>query len=117
MTPGSVAIRVPDQGDIVTLNYEPTTGREIGKVRPALVLSPKAYNRQSGLLLACAITTKVSGYPFEVDLPAGGRIVGAALADRVNSLDWRARRATLIERAPTAVLQDVLAKLGALTAP
>lgn len=107
---------IPDRGDIITLNYEPATGREIGKVRPALVLSPKAYNRKSGLMLACAITTRVSGYPFEVELPAGGRVVGAVLADRVSSLDWRARRASLVERTPAVVLRDVLAKLATLTA-
>jgi mRNA interferase MazF len=107
---------IPDRGDIITLNYDPATGREVGKTRPALVLSPKLYNRQGGLLLACAITTRVSGYPFEASLMAGGRVVGAVLADRINSLDWKARRAQLVERVPAAVLREVLAKLGTLIA-
>lgn len=104
----------PDRGDIVTVDYDPQTGREMGKVRPALVLSPKNYNRQAGLMLACPITSKVSDYPFEVSLPAGGKIVGAVLADRPSSLDWRARNVTAVEKAPAAVVQDVQAKLGAL---
>lgn len=106
---------VPDRGDIISLNYDPATGREIGKVRPALVITPKAYNRQIGLALVCPITTRVSGYPFEVALPAGGKAVGAVLADRVSSLDWRARRARLIERAAPGVATDTLALLATLT--
>lgn len=105
---------LPDRGDIIVMNYDPTTGREIGKVRPSLVLSPKAYNRHTGLLVACPITTKVTGYPYEVDLPAGGRTVGAVLADHVKSMDWRARRASLIEKAAPSVLPEVLAKLSTL---
>ena len=37
-------------------------------------------------------TSHVKGYPFEVELPAEGKITGVVLADHVKNLDWEARR-------------------------
>ncbi len=56
----------PDRGDVVWLNFAPQAGREQAGQRPALVLSPKEYNRKTGLAVMCPITSQVKGYPFEV---------------------------------------------------
>jgi mRNA interferase MazF len=79
--------------------------------RPALVVSPSAYNGKTGLMLCCPMTTQVKGYPFEVQI-AGSR-PGAVLADQVKSLDWVARRAQHKGNS-TAELNDVRAKIVAL---
>ena len=84
---------VPDAGDLVWLTFDPQAGHEQAGRRPALVLSPAAYNRRAGLALMCPVTTKVKGYPFEVPLPEGLPVQGVVLADQVRSLDWEARRA------------------------
>jgi len=57
---------IPEREDIVWLDFEPTKGSEIGKYRPALVLSSKAYNRQTGLVICCPISTSVRGGLTEV---------------------------------------------------
>lgn len=108
---------VPDRGDIVWLTFEPEAGHEQAGRRPALVLSPGAYNGKVGLAILCPVTTRVKGYPFEVLLPAGGRLTGAILADQVKTLDWRARRAEFIAAAPAASVAEVLSKLGTLIGP
>ena len=59
---------VPQRGDLIWLNFDPQTGHEQSGKRPAIVLSPGKYNSKTGLLLACPITSKVKGYPFEVAL-------------------------------------------------
>jgi mRNA interferase MazF len=56
----------------------------------------------------------VKGYPFEVVLPPGFRVLGAILSDQVKSLDWRARKANRIAQAPKDVVDEVLAKLSRL---
>ncbi len=99
----------PDSGDLVWLTFDPQAGR-----RPALVLSPASYNRRSGLALVCPVTSRVKGYPFEVDLPEGLPVGGTILADHVKSLDWHKRRAELAGRVPAEVLRDVQARLAAL---
>lgn len=52
---------VPDRNDIVWLDFEPSKGKEIGKYRPTLVLSGKAYNQATGLLIGCPISTSIRG--------------------------------------------------------
>ena len=104
----------PDAGDLVWLTFTPQAGREQAGRRPAVVLSPKQYNRRSGLALVCPITTHVKGYPFEVALPPLLPLSGVILADHLKSVDWRARRAERASRVPTQVLQDVLDRLGPL---
>ena len=93
----------------ITLN--PQAGHEQAGRRPALVLSPAAYNRRVGLALFCPITSQVKGYPFEVPVPPGYEIGGVILADQVKNLDWHARNADVIARLPSALVNDVLAKL------
>lgn len=102
---------VPARGDIVWLEFDPQTGHEQRGRRPALVVSPQAYNGRVGLTLVCPVTSQVKGYPFEVALPTSGKVLGVVLADQLKSLDWTARHAQRIEVAPPEVVEDVLAKI------
>lgn len=52
---------VPERGEIVWLDFEPTRGKEIAKYRPALVLSSRDYNRLTGLLICCPVSTSIRG--------------------------------------------------------
>lgn len=105
---------VPDRGDIVWLNFTPQAGHEQAGHRPALVLSPAKYNRASGMMLCCPMTTQVKGYPFEVVVDLPGEAPGVVLADQVKNVDWNARRAQRKGRASDEVVADVLAKIQAL---
>jgi mRNA interferase MazF len=111
------AAYVPDRGDLVWLAFTPQSGSEQAERGPALVMSPKSYNQRVGLALFCPVTSKVKGYPFEVPLPTGGQVAGVVLADQLKSLDWRARKARLIERASPEVVSRVLARLLPLLGP
>lgn len=102
---------VPERGDAVWLRFTPSEGHEQDGRRPALVLSPRAYNERAGLMLACPITTQAKGYPFEVALPGDGRVRGVVLADQVRCVDWRARRAEPIAAMPHDVLRQVAGRL------
>ena len=108
---------IPDRGDIVWLNFHPQRGHEQSGKRPALVLSPGAYNRKTGLLICCPITSKVKGYPFEVVLDRISKIEGVVLADQIKSLDWRARKASLAGRVGQGLLKEVYQKLETLINP
>jgi antitoxin component of MazEF toxin-antitoxin module len=37
-------------------------------VKPAVVLSPAAYNAKVGLAIVCPVTSQIKGYPFEVPI-------------------------------------------------
>ena len=105
---------VPEAGDLVWLTFDPQAGREQRGRRPALVLSPRAYNAKARLAIACPITSQVKGYPFEVSLPPTGTIAGVVLADHVKNLDWQTRKVVFEAKAPLDVLSDVRARLRAL---
>ena len=102
---------VPEAGDVVWLQFLPQAGHEQAGHRPAVVLSPAAYDR-IGLMLCCPLTTKLKGYPFEV-LLAGSK-PSAALADQVKSLDWRARGAQQKGKVSDGELAEIRAKARAL---
>jgi mRNA interferase MazF len=104
----------PEVGDLIWLSFSPQAGREQAGRRPALVLSPRAYNAKSGLCLACPITSQVKGYPFEVELPEGLPVQGVVISDHIKSADWRVRRSDWIGQAPAEVVNQVRAKLKPL---
>lgn len=108
---------VPQRGDVVWITLNPQAGHEQAGRRPALVLSPAAYNGKVGLAILCPITAQVKGYPFEVLVPPGCKVTGAILADQVKSLDWRVRKAERICTLPATVVAEVLEKLGVLLSP
>ena len=117
MVKRKAALHTPSRGDLVWLTFDPQSGREQAGRRPALILSPLAYNQKVGLALCCPITSRVKGYPFEVALPSGGPLQGVILADQVRSLDWRTRQAALIGKLPDPVLAEVIAKASTLLDP
>jgi mRNA interferase MazF len=104
----------PDRGDAVWLNFSPKAGHEQSGRRPAVVVSPKSYNRKVGLGLFCPITSQIKGYPFEVGIPAGRNISGVVLSDQIKSLDWKVRDSQFICKLPVTTMSEVLKKLCTL---
>jgi mRNA interferase MazF len=103
---------VPDAGDIVWLSFDPQAGREQAGHRPAVVLSPAAYNVKTSLMICCPMTTQIKNYPFEVLV--AGKTPSVVLADQVKSLDWRKRRAKRKGTIAPDDLAEVRAKILAL---
>jgi mRNA interferase MazF len=103
---------VPEAGDIVWLNFTPQAGHEQAGHRPALVLTPAAYNDKTSLMICCPLTTQIKNYPFEVRI--AGSPPSVVLADQVKSLDWRARKASRKAVISADELEDVRAKIRAL---
>ncbi len=111
MVSGGAAGYVPGRGDVVWITLTPRAGHEQAGRRPAVVLSPRAYNAKVGLAVMCPVTDQVKGYPFEVTLPQGLPVGGVVLSDQVRSLDWRSREAEFVCALPSLVLAEVLGKL------
>jgi mRNA interferase MazF len=103
---------VPEAGDVVWLNFTPQAGHEQAGHRPALVLSPAAYNDKTSLMICCPITTQIKNYPFEVVI--AGTSANVVLADQVKSLDWRSRNAKRKSAVSAEELAEVRAKIVAL---
>ena len=104
----------PNRGDVVWLTFDPQAGHEQAGVRPAVVLSPKAYNERSSLVIVVPVTRQIKGYPFEVVLPSDLPVSGAVLSDQLKSVDWRARDARFICSLPKTVVNSILQRAGVL---
>lgn len=101
---------VPERNDIVLLDFEPTKGKEIGKYRPALVLSSREYNQKSGLLICCPISTSIRGSSTEV--PVGNLDSPSVVASNlINTLDWRARKVKKVAEGEDDVMVEVILRL------
>jgi mRNA interferase MazF len=99
---------------VVWLTFDPQAGHEQSGRRPAVVLSPLLYNRSSSVALFVPVTSTVKGYPFEVILPAGLPVSGAALADQLKSLDWRVRRVERICSLPADTTRQIVQRAALL---
>jgi len=100
----------PDRGDIAWISFDPQSGREQAKRRPAVVLSPRSYNEKTGLAIVCPITAHAKGYPFEVKMYSE-KVTGVVLSDHIRSVDWRTRRAVLIQKVEPACVTETQSKI------
>ncbi|MGF1804068.1 type II toxin-antitoxin system PemK/MazF family toxin [Aliivibrio sifiae] len=100
----------PNRNEIIWIDFEPVKGKEIGKYRPALVLSSKEYNQQTGLLICCPISTSIRGGTTEVPVNNLEKpsVVAASL---VQTLSWKERNVKLIAVAEKNVMKNVLMRL------
>jgi len=106
----------PARGDIIWINFDPQKGKEITKVRPALVISPEKYNHKTGLLLCMPITSKSKNYPFELAINIS-KIQGVVLCDQVRSFDWQARQVKKIATVSKDQILFALEKFKLLVDP
>jgi mRNA interferase MazF len=108
---------IPQRGDFAWLDFAPQTGREQAGRRPAIIISDEIYNKTTGLLICCPITSKIKNYPFEVALPLGLKVRGAVLSDHIKNFDWRERNIEFIAKAPALILDEVIEKSLSLIDP
>ena len=99
---------VPHKGDFITLSFDPQSGHEQKGRRPALVISNYLFNRHTGLAIVCPVTNTDRKIPFHLPVPTSSSLTGFVMVDQVKSVDYAARRARFLEKAPDDLLQDVL---------
>jgi mRNA interferase MazF len=104
---------LPEAGDLVWVNFDPQTGREQAKNRPALVMTGSDFNAATGLLVVCPITR--TDRPWRTRVPlTGTATTGFVMIEQVKSIDWQARGAAFIERVPQPLLDDVKSRIGTM---
>jgi mRNA interferase ChpB len=100
------------------MSLDPTRGREVRGSRPVLVLSADAFNKASGLLLVAPISqggaaSRETGFSVTL-MGSGTRTQGVVLCDQTRTIDARARQFRRLERAPDAVVTEVIDAVRAI---
>ena len=110
---------IPERGDILHLQFDPATGKEMKGNHFCLVVSPRAFNQRFRLALVCPVSggaadlARNSGFLVPL-MGFGLRTDGAVHAHQIKALDWSARKASFVERAPDLIVQQVLNCLTAV---
>jgi len=99
---------IPRKGDFITLSFDPQAGHEQQGRRPALVISNYLFNKHTGLAIVCPITHTNRQIPFHLPLPSSPRLKGFVMAEQVKSIDYDARKAKFVEKAPNQLVEDVI---------
>ena len=99
---------VPQKGDFIALSFDPQSGHEQKGRRPALVISNHLFNKHTGLAIVCPVTNTNRNIPFHLPVPASSSLTGFVMVDQVKSIDYTARKAKFIEKAPAELIEDAL---------
>jgi mRNA interferase ChpB len=104
---------IPERGDILHLQFDPASGKEMLGKHYCLVVSPRAFNARFRLSMVCPISggaadaARSSGFLISL-MGAGLQTHGTVHAHQLKSLDWTARQAKFVEKAPDTIVQEVL---------
>ena len=102
----------PRHGEIFLAALDPAPGREIKKVRPALIIQNDISNRYSQTTIVAAITSRVNTppYPNEAIIPpsaaTGLQVLSAVRLDQLRTID-RQRLMKRLGKAAAATIQAV----------
>jgi mRNA interferase MazF len=108
-----MATDAPAKGDLIAVTFDPQAGHEQKGRRPALVISNDSFNQRTGLAIVCPVTNTKRDIPFHVALPPGANVSGFVMVEQVKAIDFRARRAQFLDKAPEAVVNEALSLLDA----
>lgn len=100
---------LPEKGDLVTLSFDPQAGHEQKGRRPALIISNHLFNQATRLSIACPIMNTDRKIPFHLPVLGTSALTGFVMIEQVKSIDYRARQARFVERAPSEFVEDVIA--------
>lgn len=104
---------IPNRGDIIWLSFDQSFGHEQAGRRPALVLSPRDYNRKTSMAICCPVTKSIKGYSFEVEISVGA-MKSAVLTDQIRALDWSERKCQFIGKVSDMQLLEAQDKISEL---
>jgi mRNA interferase MazF len=99
---------IPEQGDIIYLQYNPQSGHEQKSTRPVVVVSNKTYNQFTKLAIVCPITSKNKSFPLHVLLDERTKTAGVIMCEQIKALDIYARKASFYEKAPKDIIEEVM---------
>lgn len=105
---------IPNQGDIIYLDFNPTKGHEQRGKRPAIVISINIFNEHTKMAIVCPISSNTKEFPTHYILEDTKKIKGAVLCEHIRSIDFTERKTTLIEKASENDLLSVIMLVNAL---
>jgi mRNA interferase MazF len=100
--------------EVYLVNLDPTTGSEIKKTRPCLVVSPDEMNHNIRTVIIAPMTTRGQSYPTRVRCRFKGKD-GQVVLDQIRTVDQSrlVKRLGQLDRKTVATVLDVLKEMFA----
>ena len=77
---------VVNRFDVYLINFDPTVGSEIQKIRPCLIISPDEMNRHIRTVIVAPMTTASKDYPTRI-LCKFKKKKGQIVLDQIRTID------------------------------
>lgn len=100
-----------EQGDIVSLYFDPSKRHEPAGRHYAVVLSPWEVNRMCALTLLAPVTSADNRYPLHVPIAEGNPIYGFVQCEALRSVDLGARERENAVEVVGSIDDDTLARV------
>lgn len=104
---------IPKQGDIVFLDFAPTKGHEQKGYRPAVVISNYAFNKNTGMVILCPITSNEKEFPTHYLIQNSKKVKGSVLCEYIRSIDYEIRNLKYVEKMDTKDFENLLDLINA----
>lgn len=101
--------------DVWLISLDPTTGSEIKKTRPCLIVSPDEMNRFISTVIVAPMTTKGREYPTRVPCKFR-RKSGQIVLDQIRTVD-KSRMIRKLGRVDSETQSRILSVLNEMFAP
>lgn len=89
---------MPEQGDVVFLDFNPTKGHEQKVFRPAIVISTNVFNQNTKMVIVCPITSNNKEFPTHYKLEDTKNVQGSVLCEHIRSIDYEIRNLKFVEK-------------------
>ena len=108
-----VNVYIPNQGDIVYLDFTPTKGHEQKGYRPAVVISNNIFNKNTKMAILCPITSNEKEFPTHYLLKKSKKIKGSVLCEHIRSIDYEIKNLKFIEKTSREDFESIMDLLNA----
>ncbi|MBQ2639791.1 MAG: type II toxin-antitoxin system PemK/MazF family toxin [Bacilli bacterium] len=99
---------IPNQGDLVYLDFNPTKGHEQRGFRPAIVISNNVFNINTKMAIVCPISSNTKEFPTHYNLENSKKIKGSVFCEHIRSIDYERRNLKFVEKASENDLLSVM---------
>lgn len=99
---------IPQERDIVYIDFSPIKGHEQKGKRPALVISTRLFNQFTNMAIVCPITSNTKNFPTHYEFTGLKKIKGAVLCEHIRSIDYNERNIDFIERCTDEDFKNIL---------
>ena len=98
---------IPEKGDIVYLDFNPTKGHEQKGYRPAIVISNIIFNKNTKMAILCPITSNIKSFPTHYQLKESKKVKGSVLCEHIRSIDFEIRNIKFVEKSSIYDLDNI----------